>query len=255
MRQRLGTVTTDSTCSYMLRILGRRPTEMRLDRMAAYLAEFAALLGSKNEPTFSAIKDASTGFCAAVPPSRQKAVLTRIYQAKSESDSRPAGHLRRIETLLSEDDLQEAELQDGGGKVIYLFRAPEKQRQQVLTIKQSGQVDGMVTGLVGADDTMHLHLRDALARDLRLIVRDESLARALLAHFRSGLLRLQIEGRWVRTDDGWVPEANRCVVHGFEVLDETSAAEIFQLIGGLPGNGWRELEDPLHAWRDLRGLH
>lgn len=238
----------------MLRIPGRRPTEMRLDRIAAYMGELAALLGIRNEPTFAAIKDASTGLCAAIPPARQKAVLTRIHQAKSDSDSRPAGHLRRIEALLDEDGLPVAELSDAGGNVIYLFQAPQNQRREVFTIRQSGQVDGMVTGLVGADDTMHLHLRDSLSHDLKLIVRDEALARNLLSHFRIGVLRLHVEGRWVRTDDGWLPEANRCVVHSFDVLDETPVAEIFSHLAALPGNGWNDLENPLGAWRDLRGL-
>lgn len=239
----------------MLRIPGRRPAEMRLDRMAAYMAELAALLGIKNEPTFSGIKDASVGLCTSIPPARQKAALTRVYQAKSDSDSRPASHLRRIETLLSEDGLPEAELRDHGNKVIHLFKAPEKRKQDVFTIKQSGQVDGVVTGLVGADDTMHLYLRDALSRDFKLIVKDEALARDLLGHFRSGLLRVQVEGQWVRTEDGWVPEASRCVVSGFEVLDDLPAANILEHIAALPGNGWHDLEDADTSWRDLRGLH
>lgn len=245
----------DTKCSYMLRIPGRRPTEMRLDRLAAYMAELAALLGAKNEPTFAAIKDASVGVCASVPASRQKAVFTRVYQAKSDSSSRPATHFRRIEALLSQDGLPRAELRDGCDKIIYLFEAPEARNQNVLTIKQSGQVDGTVTGLVGADDTMHLYLRDALDRDLKLIVKEESLARDLLGHFRSGTLRVQLDGQWVRTEDGWVPEASKCVVSAFEVLDELPARDIFRELASFPGNGWSEIEDPIGAWRELRGLH
>lgn len=248
-------MTADAKCSYMLRIPGRKPTDMRLDRLAAYMAELASLLGPKNEPTFAAIKDASVGVCASVPVARQKAAFTRVYQAKHDSASRPAVHMRRIEALLSQDGLPRAELRDGCDKIIHLFKAPEPRNLNVFTIKQSGQVDGTVTGLVGADDTMHLYLRDALDRDLKLIVKDESLARDLLAYFRSGVLRVQIDGQWIRTEDGWIPEASKCVVSAFEVLDALPARRVFQEIASLPGNGWSDIEDPVGAWRDLRGLH
>jgi hypothetical protein len=182
-------------------------------------------------------------------------VWKRIQQAKYKDDSRPASHLRKIEEMLADDRLGSAELQDSAGNVVYLFQTKVSNELHAVTIKQHGVIDGVVTGLVGADDTMHLHVRDVLHRDLKFLVRDEQLARDLLSCFRRGLVRLNVFGLWIRTEDGWIPEANRCIVSSFESLDDASLVEIFDKVAAVEGNGWKELSDPMAEWRDLRGIH
>lgn len=237
----------------MLRIPNRSPNQLRMDRLAEYMREFAQLLGLDNQPVFAGIKNASIGLRAKVPHKHKTSAWKRIQTAKSLPDSAPARNLRKIEALLTEDSLGSAELRDTSDKVIYLFKAHEQPDMLSMTIRQHGEVDGVVTGLVGADDTMHLHLRDALSRDLKLVVRDEQLARNLLTHFRQGHVRLRVHGAWVRTEDGWVPETNRCVVDGFEVLDDTPAIEVFANLAATVGSSW--CEDPMATWRDLRGIN
>jgi hypothetical protein len=240
---------------WTLRIPQRKPHQLRIDRLAEYMLEFASLLGLENEPMFAGIKDASTGLRAKVPAIRRNHVWKRIQTARVNPASKPARHLRLIEAMLGEDHLSSAELRDTNDKVIYLFQPHEQHNVSSATIRQHGEVDGVVTGLVGADDTMHLHVRDSLARDLKLIVRNEEMARGLLKHFRRGCIRLRVHGVWSRTEDGWVPESNRCVVDGFDVLDDTPASDIFAQIASIPGNGWCDIDDPLATWRDLRGIH
>lgn len=241
--------------AYMLRIPGGSPRQIRMDRLAEYMREFAQLLGIKNSPVFVGIKDASIGLQAAIPPARRTDVWKRIQTAKAHQDSQPARCLRRIESLLGEDGFNSAEVQDTSAKVIHLITAKRRYEVKGVTIKQHGEVDGVVTGLVGADDTMHLHVRDALSRDIKLVVRDEAMARELLARFRDGHVRLRVHGSWVRTEDGWVPENNRCTVDGYQVLNESSASDVFAQIASTPGNGWCNLPDPMEAWRDLRGIN
>jgi len=239
----------------MLRLPQKRPHQLRLDRISEYMRELASLLGLENEPMFAGIKDASTGLRAKIPLNRQNHAWKRVHTAKSDPTSRPAKHLRQIETMLGEDQLSSAELKDSNEKVVYLFQAHEQIVVSSATISQSGEVDGIVTGLVGADDTMHLHLRDSLSRDLKLVVRSEAMARALLEHFRASQIRLRVHGTWTRTEDGWIPENNRCTVDGFDVLDETSASEVFAQIAVIGDDGWSDEADPLATWRDLRGTH
>ena len=239
----------------MLRLPDRRPHQLRVDRLADYMREFANLLGLDNKPMFAGIKDASTGLRVRIPHTRKTDAWRRVQKAKADPNSRPGRHLRQIEDMLGQDHFSSAELRDSGNNVIYLFRAHDQVTVDTVTIRQSGEVDGVVTGLIGADDTMHLHLRDHLARDLKLVIRDESMARDLLQHFRKGVVRVRVHGLWVRSDDGWIPETNRCVVDGFTVLDESTAGEVFQRLASIEGNGWVDLADPLAVWRDLRGLH
>ena len=240
--------------TYMLRLLRRNPERIRMDRLADYMREFAKLIGLENQPVFRGVRRASTGLKASVPASHQNAALLRVREAHARPDSKSAAALRCIEAMMGEDAIPKAELLDSSRKVLYLFHAPVLNDLTDARIQQAGEVDGTITGIVGADDTMHLHLRDHLGRDLRLIVRSEDLARSLLSRFRLGVVRLSIHGTWIRTDQGWIPESNKCTVDRFEMLDDTSPLEIFEALGSIPGNGWNEVADADAAWRDLRGL-
>lgn len=238
----------------MLRIMRRNPERIPMDRLAEYLRLFADLLGAENQPVFKGIKRASTGLRAAIPPERQNHAHLRLVEAKSLPDSKPGRVLRAIEDTLGADSIKEAQLLDSSEKVIYLFSGHVEQATEVVRLYQTGSVDGVVTGLVGADDTMHLHLRDHLDRDLRLVIRNESLARELLTRFRHGRVRLSIRGTWLRAEAGWIPEASKCTVDAFEDLDETPLCEVFGSVASIDGNGWSAMDDPLAQWESLRGL-
>jgi hypothetical protein len=238
----------------MLRIPKGSPSRIRMDRLAEYMKEFAHLLGLENSPVFVGVKNASIGLMTKVSADCTLEAWKSVQTAKTFPESKPGRHLDRIENMLGEDSFGSAELRDASEKVIYLFNARPQDDVKNITVRQQGEVDGVVTGLVGADDTMHLHLRDSLSRDLKLIVRDEGLARGLLQQFRGQHVRLRVHGTWVRTDDGWIPESNRCTVDGFEVLDSTPVAEIFTQLAAIPGNGWTELSNATASWLELRGV-
>jgi hypothetical protein len=224
-----------------------------MDRLGEYIRQFAELLGADNSPTFKGIKNASIGIRAAVPDARANNSYARLVEARSNPKSRAAKVLHGIQDMLGHDGIPEAELLDATEKVIYLFKGSLENGDQVSRIHQHGSVDGVVTGLVGADDTMHLHLRDTFDRDLRLVLRNETLARDLLILFRRGSVRLTLHGQWVRTNAGWIPESGKCTVTSFEVLEDTPIGDVFNAFAAVPGNGWLELNDPQAVWADLRG--
>ena len=87
-----------------------------------------------------------------------------------------------------------------------------------------------------------------------MIVGSEELARALLSRFRLGSVRVSIHGTWVRTEQGWIPETNKCTVDRFEAPDDTSPLEIFDAIDAIAGSGWKDIQGADAAWRDLRGI-
>lgn len=239
----------------MLRIMKRDPDRFRMDRLAEYMREFAELLGVENNPVFKGIKKASTGLKVSIPQDRKHYAHARLTEAKTNPASRASRLLHRIEDMLGEDGIQEAQLLDTSDNVVYLFAGKCVETEQVERLHQEGTVDGTVTGLVGADDTMHLHLRDHGGNDFRLLIRDESLAREILKNFRFGTIRAHIRGGWIRTELGWVPEANRCTVVQFEVLDDSPAGAVFDELAQVDGNGWTSMEEPMNAWEQLRGIH
>lgn len=242
--------------TYMLRILRKNPDQIRMDRLAEYMREFAGVLGIETFPIFKGIKKASTGLKVKIPHSCRHRAWKNVQEAKSVPASRSARSLRSIEKMLGEDNIQKAELIDSSDQVVYLFRGIDEAPAFLPgSIRQQGTVDGTITGLVGADDTMHLYIRDFADRTLRLLVRDEDVARQLLSHFRRGNLRFTVEGAWQRTEDGWIPETSKCLIESYEVLDDAPLTEIFESIAAIPGNGWNDVADPQGFWREIRGIN
>ena len=241
--------------SFMLRIMRRDPDTLPMSRLGEYMIGFAELLGVENRPIFRGIKKKSTGLRAYTQPDRTPYSRALIKLAKSDPSSKPARHLHAIEGMLSEDAIAEAQILDENDNVIYGVFGHKQEDDNAERLVQEGWVDGVVTGLVGADDTMHLHLRDHFERGLKLNVRDVALARDILAHFRIGFVRLLVRGTWIRTENGWSPEASKCTVQRFEALEDTPLSQIFAAAARVKGNGWEELADPIGIWEDIRGLH
>jgi hypothetical protein len=242
--------------SFMLRLLDRNPDRVPLSHLGEYLQEFAGLLGEENKPVFKGIKKASIGCLAAVPVERIHLSRARITQAKSDESSKPGRHLRAIETLMCKDAIKQAQILDQDGLVIHtIFGIQPEPASTNERLYQEGVVDCWVTGLVGADDSMHLYVRDNFDRDLRLIVRDDGMAREILKHFRVGTIRLRLRGPWLRNENGWAPEASKCLVLSFEPLDDTPLGKVLATAARVPGNGWSEMKDPMAHWENIRGIH
>lgn len=239
----------------MLRIMRRNPDAMPMSRLGEYITKFAELLGAENKPVFRGIKKASTGLRAYTPPDRTHYSRARIKQAKGDPASKPARHLHAIEEMLGVDSIAEAQILDENDNVIYVVFGHKEEDPSAERLFQEGWIDGVVTGLVGADDTMHLHLRDHFDRDLKLNIRDETLAREILTHFRIGSVRLCVRGTWVRTENGWSPEASKCTVQMFEALEDTPLSQVLGAAARVKGNGWQQLKDPIGEWANIRGLH
>ena len=241
--------------TYTFRIMKRNPDQVPMDRLGQYICEFAELIGKENKPIFKSVTKKSTGLAVKVPEDRISHVSDRFFDAANDPISKPGKVMSKLKDMLLEDGLQQAQLIDSDNNLIYLFESRAEEAEKVEKIHQYGFVDGVVVGLVGADATMHLHLRDSFNRDLRIIVKDEGLARQLLTKFRNGVVRLSIHGVWVRTENGWVPQASKCTVDSFESLDESDLASIFDELRAVPDNGWSKIEDPLKQWEEIRGIH
>lgn len=239
--------------SFMFRILGRTPNKFPMSRTGDYIREFADLLGSENSPVFSGIKNASVGLKARVPDERQHYAHLRLVTAKTDPRSKPAKCLAKLQQMVDQDGIRQAQVLDRNENVVYLFEGSTVRRNDTPTIYQAGQVDGIVTGVRGVDDTMHLYMRDYLDRDLIMVIRDEAIARDLLQNFRKGTIRTYIHGQWKRTEYGWIPEVNKCTVDSFEVLDDTPISEVLRQFAAVPNNGWKSMEKPSDFFDVLRG--
>ena len=242
--------------TFMLRILERNPERVPMERLGEYIQEFAALLGHDNRPTFKGIKKASTGLMAFVPDNRVEHCRLRIIDAKNDENSKPGKHLRTLKDMLGVDKINQAQILDENSNVIFaIFGAQVDENSVVERLYQEATVDGSVTGLVSTGKAITLHVCDHFDRDLRLVVRNETLAREILKHFRSDSIRLRVRGVWQRNENGWSPEASKCTVLDFKTLENTSLSTVMTALAQLPGNGWSEVDDPQGEWEKIRGIH
>lgn len=238
----------------MLRIKGRNKNRVRMDRLGEYIRDFALLLGTENKPVFKGIKNASVGLMTEIDETRSHYARLRLVKARDFPDSKEGKVLERIQNALNEDGVKEAEILDSSNNVIYTFHGSPANDDTIYRATEQGEVDGVVTGIKGVDDTMHLYLRDHAGRDVTLLLRDETLARDILKHYRAGILRFTVDGTWIRGDDGWLPEASKCIIQSFEVLNDTSLTQIFEQLRIADGNGWTSLPNSMATWADIRGI-
>lgn len=241
--------------TFTLRILKAKPSDVPMDRLGEYLTKFADLLGKDNSPVFKAVKNKSVGIVAVVNSARVVNVKARITQARTNPESRAGRALAGINSMLESDAHYEAELIDPNSNVVYLFSNKPKVDSEIYRVQMSGEVDGVLLGISGRDETMHIHILDHYDRDIRLLVRSEALARQMLKHFRGEPIRILVDGNWVRTDTGWMPESNRCSALSFEVLSTEPPSQVFSRFLGDSSHDWLSLEEPLHFLAELRGSH
>lgn len=237
---------------YSLKLYDRKPDDLPLDRLAEYLKEFALILGKDNQPVLSSVDEGSILLRAKIPQCKQGQVEQRLLEAqRGDTYSGVGKHLIRLETMMLGDGIPKAEFLNPQQRVLVTIDAANE--PVLYSVSQSGEVDGEITGVMGADDTMHITLKEWGGRIVKLVA-DVQIGRELGHHLRTGVMRLYAHGQWNRTDAGWKPDPKKCFVDRFEVLDESSIVEIFDELRKIPGNGWSTEPDPLALWRELRGI-
>lgn len=242
----------DTIGIYSLKLYDRKPDDIPLDRLAEYLREFALILGKDNQPVFSSVSEGSVLLCAKIPGNKQSHVEQRLLDAqRGDTQSGVSKHLFHLEAMMLNDGISKAEFLNPRQQVLVSLHAANEPVYH--SVSQTGEVDGEITGVMGADDTMHITLKEWGGRIVKLVA-DVRTGRELGHHLRTGSVRLYAHGQWNRTDAGWKPDPKKCFVDRFEVLDETGVVEIFNELRAIPGNGWTTEPDPLALWRELRGI-
>lgn len=243
-----------SNWDYALRIKGvKKPQDIPLAKLAEYLKEFAHLMGDAQKPVYAGITKGSALLRSTVAPNAGHAVRLRLLEAQSDAETSAAKHANNIVKMMERDNT-EGQIEDRTGAVILQFSPKKKtpDRPKEYLIHDTAALDGMIVGISGVDDTVHIRLQDAAGETQNITVRSIEMARQLAKHFRAHLVRLHVHGTWKRTaSGGWEPHS----LYGdhFEELDNKSAKEIFQELAELPGNNWASMDDPSALLQELRG--
>jgi hypothetical protein len=121
-------------------------------------------------------------------------------------------------------------------------------------VRLKSEVRGFITERDETGDSSYLYVRDYRQRHMKLRVREAALAHEITRHIKEGMLSMQVEGYWERTENGWLPCYGECEVRSFIALDmNCSLADSLDLLTSMAAEGWNALDDPIAAWKDIRG--
>jgi hypothetical protein len=223
-----------------------------LARLAEYLLAYAEVLGEGNEPRFAGIVNGSAYMRAQLPYDRKLDVKVRLMSVEAGGAEASASRAVRVLSDMLERDGLTGEIEDRQGAVILQFKRPEREQDpKVHIVQDTGVLDGVLVGLVGLDDTVHLRLQDVGGKTYKVTVRDIGVARQLAKHFRGDPLRVHVHGSWKRTADGeWEPYS--LYLDRYEETSDEPASTIFARLSVLPGNRWSTMGDPEKFLRELR---
>ncbi|WP_157006640.1 hypothetical protein [Luteibacter yeojuensis] len=137
--------------------------------------------------------------------------------------------------------------------VVAQLAIPSSKFEWFPRIHTTDEVRGTVTSLTKRGSSHHLHLCDFNLRNIRVLVRSDDLAAKLESRVQTGMVGVQVMGRWERTEAGWLPISDECEAISFVALKEGSIADSLDLLTSIACDGWNALDDPIAEWKKLRG--
>ena len=222
---------------------GYTPKTIPMERLAEYMTGLARMMGEEAYVHFDSVVEGSVALKARVDEPAQPKVRERVQAVRSGSAPvEIRKHFEALDEMLRRDNAF-ATLAGGEGVVVPF---PGRNRPEPAVFgpfRQRGTIDGEVYRIGGKDSTKHVNIRSSRG-DLSVLWATEAVARRLLPHCWTGILRFSGEGSWIRHGDGrWELKTFR--IDDFELLDDASLLEV---VARLRAVGGHELgEDPLTA--------
>lgn len=230
------------------------PDTLPMARLAQYLAQLSILYGNNESVHFDKLRKGSAIVQVSVGEEAYPKVLQRLKcvgGTEAEPEVEKAFHA--INRLLRADKAAGA-ITHGRSAKILEFPGRKVPSVQPTIVNQFTTVDGVVIRIGGRDDTIPVALRDAEGTVVNCEVHGRTEAKELSRHFMAETLRVSGNGKWSRASSGkWALES--LVIQSFEVLDDAELGDVVEALRSVKNNGWADLEDPLGAWKQLRGVN
>lgn len=191
--------------TYILRIIGSHPDKLALERLAAYLAELAKLMGEKECVHFDRLVKGSAALRAWAEPGVADEVAKRVRltaERHAKAPKEAIGALERINELLVQDG-RRGELKSPAGAVIYAFPGGRKANlAKEVIVDQDSSITGQVIKIGGRDDTIPVLVKDPDGREYKCTIVGPQLAKEIAAHYLGAQIELSGKGRWRRSPSG-----------------------------------------------------
>lgn len=231
------------------------PETIPMAKLAAYMADFAALLGKDNGVHFDSLAPGSTKIKARVEFEDVPKVTNRLDDIRRGTPPKDAAKLfAEIDNRLANDNAVGRIFIEGedGAITAELLAFPGRTRPKVQSygpFTQEGSLDGLLISIGGKDETVHLRLQNGDTTYTKCDT-TRTIARELGKHLFEPI-RIFGSGRWVRETNGsWTLIGFR--VNRFDVLGGTSLRDLTTALRAVEGSGWKEIADPLAELADMR---
>ena len=242
---------------YRFRIDAYSPETMPMGRLAQYMAELATLLGERDAVHFRRVTKGSTVLNAkidreAAPKVRDRVVRVRAGDAPADA-ARAFGALNK---LLRDDNAVGVLRDDSPKGVVIRFPGREIAEEKFAAIRQQGSVDGIVTGIRGRDDTIHITINSE-GQHISGCETTRAIAKQLGGKLFEPV-RLFGRGSWARDADG-VWTLVKFKIESFEGLQDTPLSTALAELRALPiewgDDAIRHLDDMRHGPGKRNGGH
>jgi len=240
-----------SDWSYELKVFGTAPKVMPLQDVGELAKRFAELLGNVEGVHFAGLRKGSASMRAKVDDHAAADVNVQLTTVRLQEESAPK--VIRINDYLRTRGWHGV-VRNRDGAVLLTFPGAkgEKAEEELRTVQQMDSVVGTVIKIGGRDETVPMTLETSDGAFLDVTVRGRDLAKRLAQHLFGKDIRVSGLATWKRDAEGqW--SCTNMLVGDFEELQETPLSLLFESLRDLPGNGWREFDDPIGEWKKLRG--
>jgi hypothetical protein len=246
---------------YRLWIDAYSPETIPMERLAAYLASFAKLLGNQQSVHFSRVDGGSTATVAVVKKEAAPKVLARVESVgRGEAANDAIAAYRQINDLARGDNARARLIRVpalGTPITVLIFPGCDTPVEPTFgPFNDQAIIQGELVRIGGKDATAHVLVVDAEGRSWPGEVKKELAIR--MARFLYHTVRLVGEARWQRTEDGTWKLLNLRITD-FEPLSDETLDQGIAKLRALSDSDWATSKDIDGDIRCLRenedGLH
>lgn len=209
------------------KLLGGKPEDLQIERLARYLELVATLAGAPDKVRVLSLTGGSVKVALAVSRDHYPALVERVSTAQNPARATAAvtKAVHELREMITDDGMT-AEFVAGRTRLMHLRGYERASGEVVGPVLQRWSVRGQVIGLEGKDATKHVRLSEyGTRREVRGDFRSDQLARRLVDHLWQEVVELSGMARMYRHPDGqW--ELRAFHVDDVKALDPTKPSEI-----------------------------
>lgn len=220
----------------IFRLDGFTPAKLPSARLAQYLLDLNALLGSTSKVHFERLRKGSAQIVQWVEPSALPAVRQRAFAVKNNRDKVPelVEAYERLNQRLVEDN-SGGKLRIGREKILDFPGRHTEERKIIGPVTQSESLDGQLVRIGGVDATVPVHLREG--ETFHYCTANVDTARRLAPYLYGQTVRLFGTAYWYRYPQGhWQMDHFR--VDNFDPLEDVPLSEAVAKLRSIPHDDW-----------------